>query len=102
MMLSSNTIIDTVTGYKLIVSACEDDAKTHHLRYCEVTGYNFWTPADYPNASQPNGGGADHLDAENCTTGCIFNVKDDASERHELSASQPAAKAGARPRPSSA
>jgi hypothetical protein len=93
MMVSSNTIIDTKTGYKLIVSNCEDDAKTGHQRMCDVTGYNFWSPADYPNASQPNGGGADHLDAGNCTAGCLFNILADESERYELSASHAPAKA---------
>ena len=95
IMISSNTIIDAKQGYKLIVSGCEDDAKTHGVRMCDVTGYDMWTPPDYPNASQPNGGGADPglVDAGNCTLGCLFNVVDDEREEHELSASRPSTKA---------
>jgi hypothetical protein len=102
MMVSSNTVIDTTTGYKLIVSHCQKDAKTGNQRQkdaktgnprrCDVTEYDFWSPADYPNASQPNGGGADYLDAGNCTAGCLFNVLADESERHELSASHASVK----------
>ena len=61
-MISPNTIIDTASGHKLIWSGGS------------VTGYDFWTPPVYPNASQPDGGGADHLHPANCSTGCLFDI----------------------------
>ena len=63
---------------------------------CDVTGMDMWAPAVYPNASQPDGGGADARDAANCTTGCIFDILTDPSERHELSSTLEGAAAKAR------
>ena len=93
MQLSSNTIINCTDGHKLIVSLCERNNKTQGLLRCDVTGMNMWSPSVYPNASQPDGGGADALDAANCTSGCLWNVLDDPEERRELSASAASTKA---------
>ena len=72
MQLSSNTIVNCTDGHKLVVSMCERENKTQGLLRCDVTGMNIWSPAVYPNASQPDGGGGDALDAANCTTGCLW------------------------------
>lgn len=87
MQLSSNTMIDTVGGWKIIVSGC---AIIRGGLACDVTGMNMWTPSVYPNRTQPDGGG--YGAPANCTQGCMYNVLRDPSEREELSSEEPTQK----------
>lgn len=88
LQLSSNTILDTVNGWKLILSTC---ARLPEF-WCDVTGYNMWSPHIYPNATQPNGMPWTVVPM-NCTQGCLFNVFQDPREQHELSDVLPEVKA---------
>ena len=58
-------------GYKLLIG------KVHQ---------NVWTSPHYPNAST-SWGNAQFID---CSSGCLYNIFEDESEHHELSALMPA------------
>lgn len=88
LLLSSNTVVDTVAGWKLIVSNCTMAPQLE----CDVTSYNMWSPAVYPNLTQPNGMPWT-VQPANCTMGCLFNILRDPGEQKELSAEEPVVKA---------
>merc|ERR1712110_893812 len=88
MQLSSNTLLDTVSGWKLMVSQCVNTT----MFLCDSTLFDFLPPPVYPNASHPNG--VDYyFPPRDCRTGCLYNVLKDPRENHDRSFDQPTVKA---------